>query len=317
MAVPKRLEDAAVAGQPGALRRLALLAFAPARLLKERAARRALLAGAIILGCAVLSATIWRNVREDVFALPEYQVPVAQLRLNAMPNWLNEQADVRRDVIRDASLDGNMSLLNERLTVDIARAFALHPWVEQVASVRKSFPAQVDVEVVFRQPVCVVEFSNTSYAVDAHAVLVPRADIQADELARLPRLTGVDAPTGLMGTVWSDLRVIGAAEIAAVLKEEWQALGLKSIVPAATPDRSPRGSDYQFDLVTTQDKVIQWGFAPQVESADEATLAWKLGEIRNFQRKQTAPVRRENAPVIQPTRRIEDLTSQPSGRSQK
>ncbi len=317
MAVPKKMDDAQVAAQPGLLRKLFQQSLVPARLLKERAARRLMLAGGFILGCVVLCAAIWRNVREDVLGLPEYQVPVAELYLSAAPSWLNERADVRRDVIRDASLNGNMSLLNDRLTVDIARAFALHPWVQEVTAVRKSFPARVDVDVKYRRPVCLVELPSAAFVVDAQAVLLPRADVSASELAQLPRLTGVDAPTHLLGTVWDDPRVIGAAEIAAVLRDEWQSLSLKAIVPTAIPARSPRGSDYQFDLITEQDKVIQWGFAPHVESADEATLAWKLGEIRNFQRKQTAPVRRDNAPAMAPTRRVEDLTAQPSGRSQK
>ncbi|MDZ4779236.1 MAG: hypothetical protein SGJ19_03180 [Planctomycetia bacterium] len=310
MTTPKKQELAPVADQPRLLGRLFRRAMVPARLLSERTARRWLLMGCFVGGCIGLCAAIWRNVREDVFAQAEYQVPIAELHLPRSPSWLNERADIRRDVVRDASLEGNLSLLNDRLTIDLARAFALHPWVEEVTSIRKSFPARIDAEVKYRRPVCRVDLPNASYLVDAQAVLLPIDDVRPDALAKLPRLTGVEAPTGLAGAVWNDQRVIGGAEIADVLKDDWSALELKAIAPKALPTRSPRGTDYAFDLITEQDRVICWGFAPEVENADAAALAWKLGEIRDFQRQRTAPVRRDNDPSMTPTRRVEDLTLQ-------
>jgi hypothetical protein len=315
MSTPKKQELAPVADQPRLFGRLFRQALVPARLLSERTARRWLLMGCFVGGCVVMCAAIWRNVREDVYAQPEYQVPISELHVTPAPIWLSERADIRRDVVRDASLEGNLSLLNDRLTVDLARAFALHPWVEEVSSIRKSFPARIDAEVMYRQPVCRVDLPNASYLVDAHAVLLPIDDVRPEVLAKLPRLTGVDAPTGLAGAVWNDQRVIGGAEIADVLKEEWPALGLKAIAPKALPTRSPRGTDYAFDLITEQERVIYWGFAPQVENADAATLAWKLGEIRDFQRRRPAPVRRDSDPSMTPTRRVEDLTLQRTERA--
>ena len=310
----KKQESVPAAHEPRLLGKLIRPLVAPVKLLGELSARRWLLRGGFVGGSIALCALIWRNVRDEVYAQPEYQVPVAALRITEKPAWLNDHADIRRDVVRDASLAGNMSLLNDRLTVDLARAFALHPWVAEVTSVRKSFPAGVVAELKYRRPVCCIELPAASYVVDAQGILLPIDDISSDVLSSLPRLTDVDAPTGLAGAVWNDQRVTGGAEIADLLKDEWESLGLSAIRPKSLPTRSPRGSDYAFDLITRQEHVIYWGFAPSVEKADQATLAWKLSEIRNFQRRQTAPVRRNTEPEMAPTRRVEDLTLQNSAR---
>lgn len=311
MAAPKKVEEAVTVARPSLLGRAVGPAFASFRLLRDAKVRRALYAGGMTVAAAALCTAIWRNVRDDVYALPEYQVPATELHITAAPAWLSPQADIRADVIRDASLDGAMSVLNDRLAVDIARDFALNPWIEEVVGVKKSFPARLDVEVRYRRPVCVVERPGESYVIDAHGVLLPREDVVAEEIAALPKLSGVDAPTSLAGAVWSDSRVVEAAAIATVLRQDWQSLGLKTIVPDDTPESTARGVRHKFLVLTQQNRSIQWGFAPQLENLDEQELAWKIGEIRNFQKQNSAPVRNDNPQKMEPTRRVEDLTLHP------
>ena len=62
------------------------------------------------------------------------------------PAWIH--TDVKAEVIRNASLDAALSVLDDNLTVNIAQAFALHPWVAKVTRVSKHHPARVKVEVV-------------------------------------------------------------------------------------------------------------------------------------------------------------------------
>lgn len=304
MAAPKA-EPAPV--QSSLLRKAFGQLFAPATLLRERKVRRAVYAGAMAAAAIGLCAAIWRNIREDVYALPEYQVPVAELHVTPAPAWLHPRANIRNEVVRDASLAGNMSVLNDRLTVDIARAFALHPWVEEVTSVRKSFPARVDVEIKYRRPMCVVVLPDGTYVVDRAGVLLPRGDIPDSELATLPRLTGVDKPTSVAGAPWSDPRVVDGAAIAEVLREDWATLGLDAIVPTK-PTSTVHGSRYRFHLTTNQGRTINWGYAPSAGKMDEADLATKLSRLRDAQHGQTAPVRSDGTPIMESTRRVEDLT---------
>jgi hypothetical protein len=293
--------------QPSLTRKAFGQLFAPAKLLREQKIRRVLYAAGLTAAAVGLCAAIWRNIREDVYALPEYQVPVAELHVTPAPAWLHPRANIRNEVVRDASLAGNMSLLNERLTVDVARAFALHPWVDEVVGVKKSFPARLDVELKYRRPMCLVALPDETYVVDARGVLLPRDDIPAAEMATLPRLTGVDAPTSLVGAAWGDVRVTDGAAIAEALREDWPTLGLREIVPDK-PVSTVRGSRYRYFLTTTQGRLIEWGYSPAAEISDEADLSTKLSRLRNAQRGQTAPVRSDGTPVMEPTRRTEDLT---------
>lgn len=304
MAAPKA-ESAPV--QSSLLRKTFGQFFASAKLLRERKVRRALYAAGMAAVATALCAAIWRNIRQDVHALPEYQTPVAELHVTPPPAWLHPRANIRNEVVRDASLAGNMSILNDRLTIDIARAFALHPWVEEVVAVRKSFPARVDVELKYRRPMCIVALPGETYVVDGAGVLLPRSDIPDGELASLPRLTGVDAPTSLVGAPWSDPRVTDGAAIAAALRDDWPALGLQAIVPDK-PTSTIRGSRYRFHLMMAQGRVIEWGFSPAAGITDEADLSTKLSRLRNAQKRQAAPVRRDGTPAMEPTRQVEDLT---------
>lgn len=304
MAAPKSEPAPA---QPSLLRKAVGQLFAPAELLRERKVRRALYALALLAAACGICAAIWRNVRDDVYALPEYQAPVAELHATPAPAWLHPRTNVRNDVVRDASLSGNMSVLNDRLTVDIARAFALHPWVAEVVSVRKQFPARIDVELEYRRPACVVALPGKTYVVDAAGVLLPSRDIVDAELVNLPRLTNVESPTTFIGAPWGDQRVIDGAAIAEVLRNDWQSLGLEAIVPDV-PGSTVHGSHYRFHLVTVQGRVITWGYSPAAGVTDEAAIQSKLSRLRDAQKGQAAPVRNGGSPTMEPTRRTEDLT---------
>ena len=97
--------------------------------------------------------------------------------------------------MRDASLDAPLSILDEQLAERLAKAFSFHPWVAEVREVRKSIPARVTIDLVYRRPVCMVELPDRSglYAVDAQAFLLPSRDFldEPQKAAQYPRLAGI------------------------------------------------------------------------------------------------------------------------------
>lgn len=65
--------------------------------------------------------------------------------------------DLIEQVRRQSELPHELSLLDPKLCKTVGDAFASHPWVARVISVRQSFPAEVVVELEFRRPVAMVQ----------------------------------------------------------------------------------------------------------------------------------------------------------------
>ncbi len=228
------------------------------------------------------SYAIWQTVAPHIADDPMYKLSADAITITPRPDWI--RADVRGEALRDGSLDGPMSILDPQLTSRIAKAFELHPWIEQVVAVRKFSPARVEVELVYRKPVCMVEVPGGLYAVDKHGVLLPSTDFTPTDAARYPRLGGVALATeSLVGTRWEDGRVQGAAHIAANLADAWTELQLVRIV--ASSDHIP-----MYELQTTRGTRVIWGFAPG-EDAHEPSPADKIAALReHLAKRDTIPV---------------------------
>ena len=63
---------------------------------------------------------------------------------------------MRAEVFHDGNLNPPLSIMDDNLTRRVYDAFSLHPWVGKVRQVRKFYPARVEVELVYRKPVCMV-----------------------------------------------------------------------------------------------------------------------------------------------------------------
>ena len=132
-------------------------------------------------------------------------MPTSARKCSATPAW----------TARSGVLDDN---LPER----VAHAFSLHPWVAKVGLVRRLSPARLEVELVYRRPVCMVEVREGPLPVDGQGVLLPSDDFSPVEKEHYPRLTGIDTmPMGPVGQRWGDGRVVGGAE----LPPHWARLG--------------------------------------------------------------------------------------------
>lgn len=97
-------------------------------------------------------------------------------------------------------------MLSER----VAAAFYTHPWVQEVRSVRKSYPARIHVDVVYREPVAMVKGVDGDHPID-RSILLPARDFSDADIERYPVIERVaSVPMGKLGESWGDPAVSGA-----------------------------------------------------------------------------------------------------------
>src|SRR5262245_9849775 len=116
---------------------------------------RGLLAAAIVTGSTAAALGLWQKLRPHVSAQREYLVDVRELEVTPPPKWI--RANVKAEVLRDAGLPPQISILDERLKETLTQAFSLHPWVAVVEKVETSYPARITVAIAYRRPVAMVE----------------------------------------------------------------------------------------------------------------------------------------------------------------
>jgi hypothetical protein len=194
-----------------------------------------------------------------------------------------------------SKLPERFHLLDDNLSARLARAFAVHPWVESVKRVEVcGRGSKLHVELVNRQAVLAVclpgdkvprdgstlieTWSGTSRnalvparAVDCNGVLLPVSAVQS----HLPVLTSeVAAPAGVAGVGWGDRRVAIAAATLAFLKPHLARLEL---------------TDCDIEIVhgqvifRKQGVRVVWGHAPGQEGLGEAPAKVKLQRLLDYQ----------------------------------
>ncbi|NOX53694.1 MAG: hypothetical protein GXP27_04520 [Planctomycetes bacterium] len=217
----------------------------------------------------------------DLSQRPEYLLKSTEIETSPAPPWV--PPDFLRQVVRRAGLPETLSVLDEDLTRRVAEAFGMHPWVREVVSVRKDFPARVFVQIRFREPAAMVRVRNGVYPVDGLGVLLPPEDFSVTETQEYPLIENVlSTPQGAAGTAWGDPVVHGAARLAAVLKPFWHEFGLKSIrVPRRTKAR-PEMKNLIYELVTQGGSRIIWGRAPGVDYPGELSSKQKIGRMAKY-----------------------------------
>ncbi len=245
-----------------------------------------------IVGVAAVGIAVWPQVREHVMHNDDLWLRAENIEVTPLPSWI--RGDVRAEVLRDASLDGAISILDPALAQRVAEAFALHPWVEEVVHVEKHHPARVSVELTYRRPACMVrvlgrlfptaggeQIADGLYPVDATGIFLPPNDFSPIEAARYPRLVGANSiPVGPPGTRWGDATVQEGARLAAMLVDDWRRFDLERIEPAISPRRN--SDDLGFDLVTNNGTRIRWGAAPRLGSAGETVTREKLRQLDRY-----------------------------------
>jgi hypothetical protein len=219
----------------------------------------------------------WIYVRNEVPWREDYVLRAENVVLSQPPPWI--RSDIKSEVLRDASLDQPLSLLDENLTQRVFEAFPLHPWIARVERVTKHFPAKVTVDVVYRRPVCMVEVPGGVYPVDEQSYLLPSGDFSPVDASRFPLLRGIDTRPGPPGTPWGDQHVLEGCRLAAVLGEVWLELQLASFAPLS-PHDDPH-EPCRFELTTRGGARIVWGHSPPPTPAARLTVEAKIARLRH------------------------------------
>lgn len=220
----------------------------------------------------------------------EYRLRLDAVEVTPPPRWL--PPDFVSLVMKDAGFPRDVSLLDDDLVGKTAAAFRKHPWVANVVRVRKNRNSGLSVELVYRQPVAVVEVSDGLYPVDRTGILLPPADLAPAEAVRFPRILNVATrPSGPAGTEWGDLNVVGAARLASVLLESryegeptWRRFDLAAIrVPRARASK-PSLDEVGLELITTAGSRIVWGRPPGSSHPGELSVDQKVGRLQKYVR---------------------------------
>jgi hypothetical protein len=244
----------------------------------------------IFIACAYAA---WQKIGSRVLASPEYFIGPRQIEITPPPPWLHH-TDLAAEVYRDLTMHGPVSIMNDDLIERVTAALLRQPWVAKVRSVAKQYPAKIKVDLVYRQPVCMVKLGDQLLPVDAEAVLLPVEHFPSPvEKSKYPRLEGVDrGPLGGVGKRWGDSRVAGGAEVAATLMPIWEKLKLQSIVPYLPPQTAAgagpgpaaarRVSDYDFDIIASGGMRILWGHSPASDIYGEPSTQQKVKKLERF-----------------------------------
>lgn len=221
---------------------------------------------------------------------PEYQISVDQITISTPPQWI--PSDLAKQVFLRAGLDSKQSLLDPTLSERVAAAFYTHPWVQDVRSVRKSFPARVHVELVYREPVAMVKGVDGYYPIDRHSILLPARDFSDADIERYPVIERVaSVPMGKLGESWGDPAVSGAAELAAALNAKrsgtnswWTELELQAILMPRRVALVEDVDELEFELRTRGGSEILWGRGPNSRHPGELAVAQKLQRLSEYHR---------------------------------
>ena len=242
-----------------------------------------ILAGLIV--AAFLGWTLWVRPVLDV---TRHQLLPENVRIPPAPPWI--RSDIKAEVFRDGSL-ADASALETDLTPRIAHAFEMHPWVATVTRVSKQAPANVVVDLAYRQPIAWVEVPEGMFGqqgqaalpIDSQTVLLPQADFTPDDLGLFIRINIENlSMCGPTGTPWGDPRVAGAAAIATALGEQWRELGLSEIKALADYSRPNAPATTRYELFTPGEKRLIWGSAPGCEPPGESPPATKVRLLREY-----------------------------------
>ncbi|MGA2030955.1 MAG: hypothetical protein ABSG68_01760 [Thermoguttaceae bacterium] len=267
---------------PAPLAKLAAFVLGPARTPVLILLVLAIFSGGVYFG--------WQYVRLNVIAKPaagpnlpladEYVVKEEQVHITPLPAWIH--SNVLHDVFRDGSLENvRLSTLDDDLARRIANAFFLHPWIAK-ARVRIRPAGRVDVDLVYRRPVCMIEVPGDLLPVDIEGVLLPSGDFSPVEKYSYPVLGGIDSvPMGPAGQRWGDPRVIDGAGIAAALLPVWKQLRLYRI-KTATAAGPALGNGRVYELYTRAGTRIYWGRSPAAKAADELTADEKVARLGQY-----------------------------------
>jgi len=217
--------------------------------------RRALIA--VVTAIALVIGLSWAGgrARDWLVGRGHYTVALADVAC-PVPPGLSREAFLA-EVQYLGSLPEQLSTLDPTVTLRMAAAFALHPWVERVMPVRLRGPDGPRVDLVLRTPA----LAAGGRVLGADGVRLPDG-APADGLIRWQG--ECPSPRGPAGTPWGDPALEAAARTAARLQPFQEVLRLASVEGTAE------------DLVFGGAVRVQWG------AAGDDSAATKLARLREL-----------------------------------
>ena len=218
--------------------------------------RRALIA--VLTATALVIGLSWAGgrARDWLVGRGHYTVALTEVAC-AVPPGIDRAAFIA-EVQYLGTLPDQLSTLDPTVSLRMAVAFALHPWVERVTTVRLRGPDGPRVDLVLRTPALAAD----GRVLDAHGVLLPSA---APAEGLIHWQGECPPPRGPAGTPWGDAALEAAARAAAALRPFQDTLHLTSVEGTTE------------NLVFSGAVRVEWGSA-----GDESTTAAKLARLREL-----------------------------------
>jgi hypothetical protein len=239
-----------------------------------------------LFGLGLIAHTMWNHVAPRVTQHPQYHLTPDRIHVTPPPPWI--RSDIKAEVLRDAGLEGTISVLDDwpAFSRRIEDAFEFHPWVASVDRINRRLPSALEIELSYRRPIAVVESSDGGsialLPIDAHANRLPENDLSDVERRYLPRISGITGRP-LVGDVWADRRVVDGAKLATGLADVWHQLRLVEIIANPRTPTSSTPDDYAFEIVTSGGTRILWGAPPGAEpSAGESPFDTKRARLLEY-----------------------------------
>ncbi len=236
----------------------------------------------------------WQVVWQMAPASPQFSLHPANIEIKTESAWADRSA-ILQQVVHEASLDDQLSLLDPGLNERLSLAIEDHAWVKAVERVEKFQPPRVEVTLRYREPVAfiakdsVVEKSQDDEIciVDGEGIHLPldltRAD--APPASMLAEIRGVPFQPPPPGEMWNDIRIRAAARVAASLADDWNLLALKAIRPSPQPMVGSNDT-YAFVLITRGGQEIAWGpqylDVPSSDRTGEPTAEEKAARLKAY-----------------------------------
>lgn len=236
---------------------------------------------ALVVGLVTLLPYLTQRL-PNLSARAEYRLSARQIRLVPEPHGPVPQ-NLLEQICDRERLPQELSVLDTNLVVTLGEAFSRNPWIEKVISVRKSYPAQVAVEVRYRQPVGMVQVKGGRIPIDARGVILPAGDFTAADLNRYPMIQGVNSSETLrIGRPWKNPSLLAAARLAQLLAPKWNELHLQSIYVTGRTATVGDESSVVLELRAVGGSKVIWGREPGSEHPGELTASQKVGRLEKY-----------------------------------
>ena len=204
------------------------------------------------------SALLWWPVHAQEQSARNERLTAAAIRSALLrqtrPPWISKE-----DFEQTANLGlcaQDQSIFSPNLSHRLAQAYEASPWVERVNKIGVRYPAQLEVDLLWRRPVACVE--RTTMVLDRHGVVL---NLMADNplLRGLPRLSGVACVRTDAGQRVPEKDMLDALALLGIVRD---ALSLSpGNLHAILVQREGAGT---WRICTDTGPVIYWGaFGPE------------------------------------------------------